>query len=137
MKLANKTLYWIGTNIKLTKVAAGHTFQFVIKVSLIFYLENFHPFSTPFKEQFSLTQLLKIKKPVKNGGANRSWSKSIPNVAAFNLWALLVGSTGAFNSPETILGMSLEYQTCKMGPKNTAPVMVKLMFLRTSKSLFF
>lgn len=71
IKLANRTRYWIGTNIKFTNVAAGQIFQFVIIVCFIFFWVCYHPNFALFIEK-SFTQFANTKKPDKNIGAKAS-----------------------------------------------------------------
>lgn len=132
IKLAKRTLYWIGTNIKFTIVAAGHIFQLVIKVSFILFWTKVHPFLIPLVARSSLTQLAKTKKPVKKMGAKRSWSSAIPTAANLKRFAPSFGLEVGLIILLTILGISLEYQKCRAGPKYKAPVIVKLIFLRIS-----
>ena len=74
----------MGTNMRLTRVAAGQIFQFVSIVSPILDLACSTPplALAPLK---SLTQFAKIKKPVRKMGAKASWSKSMPTNAGLNV----------------------------------------------------
>lgn len=69
--LAKSTRYMIGTNIKLTRVAAGHIVQFVNSVGHNFYFAFLYPFYALYFLK-SETKLLKIKNPDRNRGAKSS-----------------------------------------------------------------
>lgn len=118
IKLAYSTLYWIGTNSKFMKVAAGHTFQFEIKASPNFYLHWSIPLFTPAKENY-LMKLLIMKNPARKGGANNNWSNNVPGIAALALSPRDVAA-GPPAFPITRLtscGKNFEYQKCRQGPK--------------------